>query len=344
MSFTYSITAKLYKVLRRNAATMAMLLWLPCSLWAQQATYYAAATGEKGAALKTALAEIIGDHTVRTYKDLWEDFKTTDRRDDGCVWDMYSNITNFEFGTDQAGNFNGEGQKYNREHSFPKSWWGGSTSLPCYTDLFHLYPTDGYVNGMRGNLPFGNVKNATKQSANGFSKIGPNANAGYSGTVFEPADEYKGDFARTYFYMATAYEKYFADWAGKEGGIMLAGNAWPGFKQWAVEMLLKWAKDDPVSEKERARNEAVYGIQHNRNPYIDYPGLERYIWGDCQETAFDAANYKDPEATIGIKPATIGNGKQKARTYDLQGRRLTRNQPGIRIEGGKKVVGGGPNP
>ena len=161
----------------------AVALCLPCSLYAQQATYYASATGEKGAALKTALSRIVSDHTVRTYANLWDDFRETDCRPDGKVWDMYSCITDFTFGDDQAGNFGAEGDKYNREHSFPKSWWGGGSGEAAYTDLFHLYPTDGYVNGMRGNLPFGEVKSVTKQSAQGFSKVGPCGVSGYSGTV-----------------------------------------------------------------------------------------------------------------------------------------------------------------
>ena len=324
-----------------------MLRWAACSvaiclsgaLWAQDAAYYAAATGTKGAALKTALSKIVSDHTVRTYANLWSDFRETDCRADGCVWDMYSCITNYKFGDDQAGNFKDEGDKYNREHSFPKSWWGGSSSEAAYTDLFHLYPTDGYVNGMRGNLPFGEVTSATKQSAQGFSKVGPCAINGYSGTVFEPADEYKGDFARTYFYMATAYESSFAKWEESEGGIMLAGNAWPGYKAWVIDMLLQWAKDDPVSEKEKNRNEAVYGIQYNRNPYIDYPGLEQYVWGGCQQIPFDAAEYKDPATIVGIDVPVVGPSGADAPVYDLQGRRIRRqHHAGIRIENGKKVT------
>ena len=104
-------------------------------------TYYQAADGKKGAALKTALSGVIYNRTERTYGDLWGDFKTTDVRSDGKVWDMYSNISNFTFGTDQAGSYSQEGDVYNREHSFPKSWFGGEV-MPMYTDLHHMYPTD----------------------------------------------------------------------------------------------------------------------------------------------------------------------------------------------------------
>jgi endonuclease I len=136
--------------------------------------YYQQANGKKGAALKTALSGVIYNRTERTYANLWTDFRSTDARPDGKVWDMYSGITNFTFGEDQAGSYSQEGDVYNREHSFPKSWFGASKKqiLPMYTDLFHLYPTDGYVNGKRGNMPFGENKGERYKSENGFSKIG----------------------------------------------------------------------------------------------------------------------------------------------------------------------------
>ncbi len=103
---------------------------------------------------------------------------------------------------DQCGNYGGEGDCYNREHSWPKSW--SDEDAPMYSDLFHLYPTDGYVNGRRSNYPFGDVGSASWTSMNG-SKVGSCSYPGYSGTVFEPIYEYKGDFARSYFYMTVRY-------------------------------------------------------------------------------------------------------------------------------------------
>lgn len=337
VSHTFRIALRWLRASRSLA--LAGCAAIPMAVAAQSAAdYYSAANGTKGEGLKTALSAIICDHTVRSYADLWTDFRTTDCREDGCVWDMYSNITNYQFGTDQAGNFSKEGQKYNREHSFPKSWWGGSTNIPCYTDLFHLYPTDGYVNGLRANYPFGEVATVSKQSAGGFSKLGTCTLEGYPGSdpVFEPADEYKGDFARTYFYMATAYEESFAQWQSTEGGIMLDGNAYPGFRPWAIEMLLRWAEADPVSEKETARNEAVYGLQHNRNPFIDYPGLEQYVWGSLKEAAFNAHDYQQPSA---LRPLLSPSSESSPTVvYDLAGRRILRGQHGIGIMEGKKVI------
>lgn len=189
----------------------------------------------------------------------------TDVREDGRVWDMYSSSSDFIFIDDQCGTYKKEEDCYNREHSFPKSWF--NDDYPMYTDLFHLYPTDGYVNNQRGNYPFGETNGEKYKSNGGFSKLGKSTVSGYSGIVFEPADEYKGDFARSYFYMVTCYENRITTW----NSDMLDGKSYPGFAQWALDMLLRWAAEDPVSEKETARNNKVYGIQGNRNPYIDFP-------------------------------------------------------------------------
>ena len=299
-------TKRLFTTICTLALTLSMA-------WAQgpngSNTYYQAANGKKGAALKTALCGIIYNKTERDYDDLWTDFRSTDKRPtDGKVWDMYSGITNYTFGTDQAGNYSAEGDKYNREHSFPKSWFGISGSnIPKGpgTDLFHLYPTDGYVNGMRSNYPFGETSSPTYSSVGGFSKLGPCSYPGYTGKVFEPNDLYKGDFARTYFYMVTCYENLIETWYEKnsESHPTLDGKKYPGLSSWQLSMLMKWAKNDEVSAKERARNIAVAGIQHNRNPFIDYPGLEEYIWGEWQDVEFSYDNYVSPYG--GETPTTV---------------------------------------
>lgn len=295
-------------------------------------TYYQEANGKKGAALKTALCGIIYNRTSeRSYNQLWEDFKKTDKRSDGKVWDMYSGITNYTFGTDQAGSYTEEGDVYNREHSFPKSWFGDNA--PMYTDLFHLYPTDGFVNGKRSNHPFGETNSPTYSSVGGFSKLGPCSYPGYTGTVFEPNDLYKGDFARTYFYMVTCYEEKIVDWYTNYGvkitdnnnetkkAVMatLDGKKYPGLSSWQLSMLMKWAKNDQVSAKERARNIAVAGIQGNRNPFIDYPGLEEYIWGEWQDVEFSYDNYVSPYE--GETPTTVSTP-----TFSLAGGTYTKAQ------------------
>lgn len=274
------------------------LLLFTLALWIVAGTpvgYYSAASGQKGRALKTALASVISAHTTLSYNALWDCFRTTDCRPDGKVWDMYSGATNYTFGADQAGIYQKEGDVYNREHSFPKSWFGEAS--PMQTDLMHIVPTDGYVNGRRSNYPFGETAGERYQSAGGFSRLGTSSLPGYTGIVFEPADEYKGDFARIYFYMVTCYESRVASWSGE----MLDGSAYPAFSSWALEMLLRWAAEDPVSEKEIARNDAVYALQRNRNPYVDYPGLEQYVWGTLTSAVFDPDNY-DPEGNGGSGP------------------------------------------
>ncbi len=264
-------------------------------------TYYSAANGYKGSALKTALCGILWEtryNPALSYNELWTAFHTTDVRSDGKIWDMYSDKTNYEpGGSAQGHNYSGEGDSYNREHSFPASWFGSNT--PMYTDLHHIYPTDGYINNRRSNYPFGETNGNTYKSHNSFSKLGSCTVSGYTGTVFEPADEYKGDFARTYFYMVTCYEEKLADWYSKnsESRTTINGTTYPAFQTWQLNMLLKWAKDDPVSAKEIARNTAVKNLQGNRNPFIDYPGLEQYIWGSKKDVAFDYDDYVQPDGS-----------------------------------------------
>jgi len=133
------------------------------------------------------------------------------------------------------------------------------------------------VNNRRGNSPLGEVGTATYTSSNG-SKVGTCSVAGYTGTVFEPIDAYKGDLARSYLYMAVRYYGEDSSWPGSD---MVKGSQ-P--KAWALTMLLQWSKDDPVSQKEINRNDSIYKIQHNRNPFIDYPLYADMIWGSLSST------------------------------------------------------------
>ena len=281
-------------------------------------TYYQAANGKKGSALKTALCGIIYNRTEKSYDYLWTFFNTYDVRSDGKIWDMYSNTTNYvPGGSAQGHNYQGEGDSYNREHSFPKSWFGGEVT-PMYTDLHHMYPTDGFVNNKRSNYPFGTTNGEDYKSNGGFCKLGACTYSGYSGTVFEPADEYKGDFARTYFYMVTCYEEKLADWYnGNADGVRatIDGSTYPAFTTWQLNMLLAWAAADPVSQKEIDRNNAIYTVQNNRNPFIDYSGLEQYIWGTKTDVAFSYDNYDgsgsgdDPDPGTDPNPGSAGTYK-----------------------------------
>lgn len=234
------------------------------------AGYYNSASGLSGTALQAALHNIIDNHNVISYSGLWTAFQTTDDLPNGKVWDMYSNCS-WTFGADQCGNYNSECDCYNREHSWPKSWFNDQP--PMNSDLFHIYPTDGWVNNKRSNYPFGTVSSPTYTSGNG-SKLGNCSYPGYSGVVFEPINEYKGDFARTYFYMSVRYYNEDSNWPGSD---MTIGAQ---LRPWALAMMLEWHQNDPVSAKETERNNAVYTYQQNRNPFIDHPEFALQIWGD----------------------------------------------------------------
>lgn len=267
-----------------------LLALFAAGTWAQgpnnSGTYYKNADGLTGQALKTKLFAIISQKTNSpTYDDLLELYKKTDTRADGYVRDWYSNTTNFTHIVDKAGSYKKEGDVYNREHTVPQSW-GAPKS-----DIVHVVPTDGYVNNRRGNFPFGEVGTITYQSNNGYSKLGTCKTSGYSDTVFEPNDEVKGDIARIYFYMATCYENTITTWSG--GGV-ITGTKYQPYAQWTFDMLMRWSKLDPVDDVERGRNAAIAqsDVQGNRNPFVDYPGLEDYIWGSLKEVPFSYDNYQ----------------------------------------------------
>ncbi|MFH1502761.1 MAG: endonuclease [Candidatus Eisenbacteria bacterium] len=290
------------------------------------AGYYDAAEGLAGDDLRLALHNIIDDHTAQTYTYSWTAFYTTDDKPNGKVWDMYSDVPGgtppyeYTFGVDQGGIGGVEGTGYNREHAWPSSWSGGEL-LPKYSDLYTIYPTDNFVNNQRGSEPFGEVPSPTWTSLNG-SKRGNCAYPGYSGIAFEPIDEYKGDFARTFFYVTVRY--YTEDAAWSTSAMTDGADILP----WAVNMLLEWHEEDPVDRKELERNGTVYVIQNNRNPFIDRPGFA--------DLMYQAAGVEDEPETLAFalrqsapNPASSGASIQFAlpvksdvriAVYDVAGR------------------------
>ena len=245
-----------------------------CSFAQIPTGYYSTASGLSGTLLRQALHDKIDNHSVQSYSSLLTHYNLTDKKPNGKVWDMYSDNPGgippyeFTFGN-TCGNYSVEGDCYNREHSWPQSWFN-STNIPR-NDLFHVYPTDGKVNGLRDNFPYGEVFVPTTTTLNG-GKLGPCTFPGYAGTVFEPINEYKGDFARTYFYMCT---RYFGEDAGWQNTPATNGA---NLDPWQLDLLKKWAQQDPVSTKEINRNNAVFLIQNNRNPFIDSPQFVCRIW------------------------------------------------------------------
>lgn len=264
--------------------------------------YYDDADGLTGSELKSALNQIIDDiddnngfpfHQDQGYDALYSaydgDFSgDTDNyyEEDGTVLDMYSeqpnssDSYNYDHFSNQCGNYNGEGVCYNREHLVPQSTFNSAS--PMKNDYFHVIPTDGSVNGARGSFPFGEVDgNADYTSTNG-SKRGQNTFPGYSGTVFEPIDEFKGDIARSVLYFAIRYENEFN--SGWDDNEVLANDSEQFFDQWYIDLLVSWHIADPVSQKEIDRNNNGFDFQGNRNPLIDHPEYVDQIWNPDPDT------------------------------------------------------------
>lgn len=260
--------------------------------------YYNDLNGKKDAELKTACWQVVRNLTrISSYSNLPKYFQVTDvYPESNRWWDMYSDIPLY------APSFSG----LNREHSFPKSWWGGATDVNAYTDLNHLYPSEMRANTAKSNYPLGTVDRTSPINfENGISTVGY-AVAGQGGGaryVFEPDDEYKGDFARTYFYMVTCYQDY--TW-NQNYMYMLQQNTYPTLNEWSVRLLLDWAQSDPVSQKEIDRNEAVYSFQNNRNPFIDFPQLAEYIWGNRKGEVFNIDNATQPAGDPNLITPTQG--------------------------------------
>ena len=315
------------------------MLMAPLGMLAQApVNYYRMADGKCGAELKTALYQIIKNPNVVEYASLWTAYQTSDAIPTDTVpiiWDMYSCNSHYsiyttlhqngKYGTDPEGT-----RGFQREHSMPKSWFnpaaksGSSFTYkdiwPMYSDLVHVIPAEGIVNNKRSNNPYGTNNGEWYKSEpdpndpeqKPFSKMGAcTYSTEYTGRCFEPNDEYKGDIARIYFYMVTAYEQKQPTWSSTTEGVGDHCGTWTGpmfnledddpyqpFTNWAFNMLMEWSKNDPVSQKEIDRNEACYQLQGNRNPFVDYPGLENYIWGELKDTPFDDGEESESEETI----------------------------------------------
>ncbi|MCM1370096.1 MAG: endonuclease [Candidatus Amulumruptor caecigallinarius] len=276
------------------------------------ANYYSEIDGKSGVDIINALQEISTGHTVVTYGDkTWKAFETTDTRsvaDRQVWWDMYSN--NIVWLPDHA--------SLNVEHSVANSWWGGkSGNKNAYSDLFHLNPSDQNANNRKSNNPPGMVAVADILD-NGLSKVGKpvEGQGGGSKNVFEPADEYKGDFARAYFYIFTAYKD--ASWILDENNAYVyeEGGA---LRSWARELLIKWHREDPVDSKEIDRNNKIYELQRNRNPFIDYPELAEFIWGSRSGEPVALSALQPAEAIDRPAAPVFGNSRLTGvNTYSMR--------------------------
>lgn len=255
--------------------------------------YYSSLKGKKGAELKTAIHNIIKNAKVLEYGSkkghTWWGFWSTDRDERGYFIDRYSAESEWVKSTSQGA----AGAGMNIEHSFPKSWWG-KTEVQAYKDLYNLMPCESRINSTKSNYPMGKVVSGDK--GNGWTKVGE----GTDGKKYwEPADPWKGDFARGYMYMATAYQDY--NWVGAQALQILQQGAYPTLQKWAYTLYIQWAKADKPNALEIKRNNDVAKIQGNRNPYVDFPNLMEYVWGDSTNIAFN------PETTV--KSSSYVNGE-----------------------------------
>ena len=284
---------------------------LSISTFAQIPTgYYDSASGLSGAALKSKLATIITNgHIDKGYAGLWTGYKTTDidknYENDGSILDIYSENPSgtdpykFTPVTSQCGTYSVEGDCYNREHVIPQSLFNQAS--PMVSDINFIRATDGKVNGMRSNYPYGKVGTATFTSKNG-SKLGNSVSSGYTGTVFEPIDAFKGDVARMIFYFVTRYE---SKLSGFTSGDILGSSTFPGLQTWELNVLLAWHNADPVSQAEINRNNASYTFQGNRNPFIDHPEYVAAIWGGSSDTTAPSIPASLASSNITSTSATV---------------------------------------
>ena len=275
------------------------------SITAQPPTgYYNGTSGLNCSQLKTALKTIVTTgNTARSYGDLWTQYQVTDIKprtvgsgSANVIYDIYSakpGLTDpYQFtpgpvasgGQQDNGTLGtSEGQLYNREHSVPKSWYAGNTAISgVATDYQYVIPADKYVNGKRGDMPYAEVATASQTFLNG-TKIGSSAVAGITGDVsnkvFEPIDSFKGDVARSFFFFITRYEDNMSSWPTNSIATQAFGyNTFPSVKIEYLKLMIKWHNQDPVSEKERTRNNGAYSFQGNRNPYIDNPSFVDAVW------------------------------------------------------------------
>ena len=288
--------------------------------------YYASIDGTSGKQLLDAIQQVakIGYRTDDfRYDSVWLAYKYTDLRPDGYIWEIYSDCV-FEYEKDRTSNTSqtGECKGYNREHAMCQSWFG-TTSLAGKemssskknspgSDIFHIYPASYGMNSRRGNRPYGEVLTAANTSGNGTlygtpitSKSVANSVAGVyveghitqSTNVLEPADEYKGDIARSYF---GTMVKWAGEWVFNKnelGNIIFDATIDAdthygpennyGFTDYGLALMLSWHRQDPVSQKEVDRNNGIQKTQGNRNPFIDYPYLAEFIWGEMSGQVLD---------------------------------------------------------
>lgn len=261
-----------------------------------------------------------------SYNGLWAAYKTTDLvPGTSKIWDMYGG---FQFTYQSGGtNYSKEGDCYNREHSVPKSWWN-TVEDERYSDIIHLLPTDGLVNAKRSNYAFGEVETITysysfpsRNDGNGnliqtagISKLGTAKSIGgvsiSTDYVFEPDDQYKGDFARIYYYFATRYGPVSKMATSGDGGLIFNSNSTDFYMTaYGKALMNKWHVQDPVSEKERNRNDGVESTQGNRNPFVDHPEWADKFFGSNYEEVNGGGQVVTPSISVSASKTSLNVGE-----------------------------------
>lgn len=287
-------------------------------------TYYEPLNGKSGYDLVVAVQEVLRTHLTSTptyTPGIWNAYCEIDVRPDGYIWDIYSESNQFvPGGPAQGAIIRGEGTSYNREHSIPKSWFGGGTKTNTPgADLMHIFPVDGYINSTHNNLPYGEVAaEGAKTFSNSTCLCGTaeaitvtgiagveESSVSYGGTskVFEPTEAYKGDLARGYFATLLTWADIdgnnadqwdYQPFTKEYGQYVFSGDYTAaglyGFTPYGIALMMQWTRNDAVSAKEINRNNGVERIQGNRNPFIDLPELAEYIWGNKAGQAFQVSS------------------------------------------------------
>lgn len=248
------------------------------------AQYASSLNGLKKEQLKAALHKLMDKKKVLPYggggKGTWWGFWYSDR--DPQTNECYNRYSDKKFYFESTNTGNAIAGM-NIEHSFPKSWWGGHKN-DAWCDLYNLYPSDSKANSSKSNYVMGVVVNVKENAGEGYDKVGTGYADGKLVNMWEPGDRFKGEFSRSYMYMATTYQNLsFVS----EGAKQLQTGAYPTLKKWSSDLFRLWSKNDRVDEMEIKRNEAVYKIQNNRNLFIDYPNLAEYVWGDSMDVEFN---------------------------------------------------------
>ena len=277
---------------------IALLLGFATIAKAQPVGYYNGTEGKIGDELKTALNEIVSHHVDFSYGFSKYIINYSDADPDNP-----NNVILFYLQDSRdADNYGTGGDFINREHVWAKSHGNFTDKMPMYSDTHNLRPADASVNEDRGNKDFDNIQPNGNQNPEALYCY-------YTDSTWEPGPLTKGQVARILFYMATRYE-------GNDGEIDLSlvrhNHTYPDPLHGNLNALLQWNKEYPPSDFERRRNERLYRIQQNRNPFVDHPEFADFIWDNKTPDDINFSNFS-------MNPAYPIPGEQVSIAVDISG-------------------------